>query len=231
MSEPTASDRVFARLRSAIVLGEMVAGSSHSIYRMADELGVSRTPVREAVLRLSDHGLVSIERNRGFRVRGVTAADVQEVFELRMLIEVPTAAYAARFADDAVRAVLTDTMAAMRVAAAAGDEASYTEHDRALHANIGEVMGNARVQVEVERLRDSTQVKGVSTIGRSRSMIDVAEEHAPIVDAVLAGDPENAAARMADHLESTGSLLMRQVAGVGESIDEAWAARVRTLLE
>lgn len=209
----------------------MPAGSTHSIYRLADDLAVSRTPVREAVLRLADHGLVTIERNRGIRVRGVTAADVQEVFELRMLIEVPTAGYAARYADGAVRRELDAVLQAMRESAARADEEAYTDHDRSLHAVIGGVMGNARVQAEVDRLRDSIQVRGVSTIGRSRSMQVVAEEHAPIVAAVVAGEPGEASARMADHLERTGTLLMRQVAVDEERVDADWASRVRSLIQ
>lgn len=233
MTEPrtTATDRVFARLREQIVSGRMPAGSTHSIYRLADALEVSRTPVRDAVLRLADHGLVSIERNRGIRVRGVGVDDVREVFELRLLIEVPAARHAARSADDPMRRALKDTLARMREAAAAGDEAEYTRHDRALHALIGGALDNGRVQGEVDRLRDSTQVRGVSTIGRSRTMSTVAEEHAPIVDAIVQGDADAAAARMADHLQSTGTLLMRQVAGPDEVVDEGWAARVRTLVQ
>jgi len=85
-SRTTATDRVFALLRERIVGGDLVAGSQHSIYRLSEQLEVSRTPVREAVLRLADLGLVEIERNRGVRIRGVSVADVREVFELRLLL-------------------------------------------------------------------------------------------------------------------------------------------------
>ena len=73
----TTTDRVFASLRESILSGEFPAGSLHSIYRLADLLEVSRTPVREAVLRLADVGLVTIERNRGVRIRGVSVADIR----------------------------------------------------------------------------------------------------------------------------------------------------------
>ena len=226
----TTTDRVFLTLRESIVSGELAAGSQHSIYRLADWLDVSRTPVRDAVLRLADLGLVTIERNRGVRIRGVTVSDVQAVFELRLMVEVPAAAYAAANADDALVAKLTRELEQMRVAAESADAPAFGMHDRALHAAIGEVLGNARVQEELDRLRDVTDARGVSTMGRSRPMSAIAEEHAPVVEAIAARDSQAAAARMADHLEHTATLLMSQVAPAGTSIDTRWAERMRWLV-
>lgn len=223
----TATDRVFALLRERIVGGELPAGSQHSIYRLADQLEVSRTPVREAVLRLADLGLVEIERNRGVRVRGVTVADVREVFELRLLLEVPTAAAAATRADEAVRTAIAANVAATREHGAEGDEAGFTAVDRDFHALVAETSGNQRLRDEVARLRDSIQARGVSTFGRSRPLSEVAGEHAAVADAIARRSPAEAAARMADHLERTATLLMGQVAAAGEDVDPEWARDVR----
>lgn len=217
------TDDVFVRLRQQILAGELAPGSHHSVYRLSYELGVSRTPVREAVLRLADLDLVTIERNRGITIRGVRAEDVRDVFELRLMLEVPAAAGAADRADDALVDRLRAALEAMRAAARAGDESSFTRHDRALHAALGEALGNVRLSREVDRLRDSIQVRGVSTIERTRTMADVAEEHAPIVEAVAAGDPAAAATAMREHLEHTAALLLDQVGGTLGL--RAWASR------
>lgn len=227
---PTAADRVFALLRERIVGGDLAAGSHHSIYRLAEQLEVSRTPVREAVLRLADLGLVEIERNRGVRVRRVTVDDVREVFELRLLLEVPAAASAAARADDASRAALAANVEAMRAHAATGSEADFTAVDRDFHGLVAAAMRNPRLEAEVARLRDSIQARGVSTFGRSRPLSEVAGEHAPIADAIGQGEPRQAAAAMAGHLENTATLLMRQVAAEGEDVDAQWAADVRAAL-
>jgi DNA-binding GntR family transcriptional regulator len=227
MTRTTTTDRVFASLRESILTGEFPAGSLHSIYRLADLLGVSRTPVREAVLRLADIGLVTVERNRGVRIRGVSVADVQAVFELRLMIEVPAAAYAATHAGpDDVKA-LTDELDGMRLGAEAGDEAAFTGHDRALHHAIGHVLGNVRLQHEVAALRDSIQTRGASTLHRSRGMTEILDEHVPIVEAIATGDPGEAGARMERHLVHTASLLMGQVAPDAAAVDDAWADRLR----
>lgn len=229
-ARPTATDRVFALLRERIVGGDLVAGSQHSIYRLAEQLEVSRTPVREAVLRLADLGLVEIERNRGVRVRSVTVSDVREVFELRLLLEVPAAAGAAARADDPARAALASNVEAMRVHARTGSESDFTAADRDFHALVAAAMRNPRLEAEVARLRDSIQARGVSTFGRSRPLSEVADEHAPIADAILRAEPAEAAAAMAGHLERTATLLMRQVAMPGDEVDEHWAADVRAAL-
>ena len=94
------SDAALALLREEIITGALAGGSLHSIYGLAERLGVSRTPVRDAVLRLADAGMVAIERNRGVRIRGLSVDDVRKVFEARLLLEVPAAAHAARHGSD-----------------------------------------------------------------------------------------------------------------------------------
>lgn len=223
MARMSTTDRVFASLRESIVAGDFPAGSLHSIYRLAELLEVSRTPVRDAVLRLADLGLVTIERNRGVRIRGVTVADVQSAFELRLMLEVPAASIAASYADaDAVEAI-KGQLTQMRHCAAKADESGLLRHDRQLHHAISAVMGNPRLQAEISTLSDSIQARGALTIDRSRGMAEVAEEHAPIVEAIALRDPDGAASHMAQHLVHTATLLMRQVAANDEVIDENWA--------
>ena len=227
----TTTDRVFALLRESILSGEFPAGSLHSIYRLADLLEVSRTPVREAVLRLADIGLVTVERNRGVRIRGVSVADIRSVFELRLMIEVPAAAYAAAHASDDDVRVLEAELDGMRAAAADSDEQRFTAHDRALHHAIGSILGNHRAQQEVAALRDSIQTRGASTLHRSRGMPEILGEHVPIVEAIAARDAKAAATHMEAHLVSTASLLMAQAATRDDPEPESgWADRLRAHL-
>lgn len=230
-ARPTATDRIFADLRERIVAGELAAGSRHSIYQLADELEVSRTPVREAVLRLADLGLVAIERNRGIRIREVTVADVREVFELRMLLEVPAAALAARTAANGLRAEIGANSASTSALAAAGEQAAFTAGDREFHALVATGMANPRLEAEVGRLRDAIAVRGISTFGRSRPLSEVAAEHAAVAGAIVARDATGARLAMADHLERTGTLLMTMVAAPDESVDADWASDVRAAID
>lgn len=217
------TDRVHALLREEIVTGALAGGSQHSIYGLAERLGVSRTPVRDAVLRLADAGMVTIERNRGVRIRGVSVHDIREVFEARLLLEVPAAAHAARHGSDELLQELGDRVRGLTGAVEQHDEGEFTRLDRELHRAIMMSAGNERLAGLVESLRDVTQAHGVSTIDRSRSIRDVQVEHVPIVDAIRSRDADAAASLMRDHLTTTALLLMQQVAATtGETPPDAW---------
>lgn len=164
-SDETTTDRVYAQIRASIMSGKYPPGSQHSVYRLADELGVSRTPVREAVLRLADAGMVSVERNRGFTIRGATLRDIRKIFEYRIIIEVPAASYAALHGGDALVARLHDELATMRAAADGADEALCVLNGRYLLEAIMDVMGNPRLSATLAELRDATKLRWSSTEG------------------------------------------------------------------
>jgi DNA-binding GntR family transcriptional regulator len=223
MTRTSATDLVHARMRDEILSGELVSGSLHSIYGLADKYGHSRTPVRDAVLRLADAGLVKIERNRGVRIRGLGVAEIREVFEVRMLLEVPAAARAAVQATPELVEELAARLDALSVAAEDPDVAEFNRLDRELHRAILTFGGNARLAEIVEGLRDVIQTHGASTLKASRTTREVQAEHAPIVAAIRAGDAEAAATQMREHLGRTALLLMRQAELVtGEHLPERW---------
>lgn len=216
------TDRVHALLREEIITGALASGSLHSIYEMANRLGVSRTPVRDAVLRLADAGMVSIERNRGVRIRGLGVQDIREVFEARLLLEVPAAAHAATHGSDELLRELGELVAGLTEAVDGPDAVEFNRRDRELHRAIIRSTGNQRLAGMVESLRDATQAYGVSTIDRSRSIREVQVEHVPIIAAIRARDSAEAARLMREHLTATGLLLMRQVAATtGEPMPSA----------
>ncbi|WP_255374271.1 GntR family transcriptional regulator [Mycobacterium sp. NAZ190054] len=212
---------MYAHIRAAIMSGDYPPGSQHSVYRVAEDLGVSRTPVREAVLRLADAGLVSVERNRGFTIRRATLRDIREIFEYRIIIEVPAASYAASHADASVLARLRDELVAMREAADSGAEAALT--DSCMHEAIMEVMGNPRMSATLAELRDATKLRWFSEVGPSRSLAEIEREHRPIVEAIERRDPSAAAAAMEEHLVRSGMRIQERI--VGDSAVFGWQRR------
>jgi DNA-binding GntR family transcriptional regulator len=219
------TDQVAARLRAAVRDGRLEPGRLYSAYRLADELGVSRSPVREALLRLAEVGLVRFERNRGFRVLLPAPEDLAEVFAVRLALEVPAVRRVARRADPAVVAELRAELDAMTAAAAAGDEARFMAHDQRLHAVVLAAAGNRRAAAIVANLRDVTRLSGASTAAVSRSLADIRAEHEPVLDAVARGDADAAAAALTAHLEHTGRLLVAQAAreqGSAVDADALW---------
>jgi DNA-binding GntR family transcriptional regulator len=206
-----ASDTVFLALRDAILTGALPESSEHSIYEFAERFGVSRTPVREAVLRLADLGMVEIRRNRGVRIRGLSAVEVRAIFELRLLLEVPAAIAAAQLRSPVTVAGLREALGAMATAADSDDIAGFALWDRALHDAIIGALDNQRLLDVVSDLRDATQAMGASTMNRARRLAEIEEEHEPIVEAIERGDVRAAERTMRDHLVNTGRTLLQQV--------------------
>lgn len=199
------TDAVVEAVRTGVQQQELVPGEVYSVYQLAELLGVSRSPVREAMLRLAEVGLVEIARNRGFRVVLPTAHDVEEIFEIRLALEPAAARRAAeRGCPD-----LVDLLAAMDSAASYDDEPAFWAADRALHRTILVAAGNRRAAEVVEQLRATTSLLGPPTTATGRSLVDIHAEHRPIVDAVLAGDAGLAESTMREHLEHTRDLLTR----------------------
>lgn len=208
----TLNRQVAEVLREAIHSGELRPGELYSVSRLADRLGVSRTPVREALLGLAGLGLVRIERNRGFRVVRRDPRHIAEVFHLRLLLEVPAARLAAGRTDPELLEALRGELAHMRAAAADHDEPRFMHHDRAFHELILARGGNSLLTATVANLRATITTVGASTADQTRSLADIAAEHEPVLAALTAADPEAAAEAMRRHIAHTGELLLGQAA-------------------
>lgn len=216
--------QVMEYVRAAVISGVMHPEELYSVYKLAEELQVSRSPVREGLLRLEEAGLIRFERNRGFRVVPTTPSDVAEIFSIRIALEVPAARRAAQAADRHV-ATLSDVRGRMSDAAAVGNDELFFELDRELHDEILVASGARRAREIVERLRISTRLLGASTVRTHRGYDDICREHDPIIDAIVGGDSETAGRAMEAHLVSTGQLLVAQVlqrTGEGEDAAALW---------
>lgn len=219
------TDQVYDRLREAILSAELQPDSLHSVLEFAEELGVSRTPVREAALRLADAGMVTIERNRGIRISSSNVTDVRWVFEFRLLLEVPAARAAASLPDGEVLENLEKHLAGMMAIGDRGGDHAMHVHHRAFHEAIAETFANDRIGSLLNLLRDGIRARS-HAIPKGRGNHAIAEEHRPILEGIKAADCSGAGRAMAFHLVSSGTLLMEQVGKVtGEEVPYGWERR------
>ena len=197
----TLKDGAVEAVRSALLAGDMVPGRIYSANSLAARLGVSNSPVREAMMELAGKGLLEVVRNRGFRVVEMTDADRREVYDLRLLVEVPAVAEVARrglAADDEpeLRRLLKQVLAT----ADSGDLREYLDADQALHMRVVALLGNRRLCGIVENLRDQSRVRGSYRLAERGMLAQSAQEHVPIVEALVAGDADAANSLMIEHL-------------------------------
>lgn len=196
-------ERVSRALRAAIVSGELEPGQVYSAPALGARFGVSATPVREAMLDLVRENLVTTVPNKGYRVTTMDEADLDDVTELRMLIEPPLAARVTPDVPDEDLPQLRRMARAIVDGALAGDLVAYTEADRAFHLRLLEYAGNPRVTTLVADLRGHTRLYGLASLLETGELEESAREHDTILDAIEARDPAEVERLMRAHISQT----------------------------
>jgi DNA-binding GntR family transcriptional regulator len=195
-------EQALALLREALVTGRIADGVIYSAKALAAELGVSNGPIREAMLALVDDGLMEAVPNKGFRTVPLTPDDLAEIYEMRLLLEVPAVARLARgdLPGDRV-ARLTDLVNTIERTARSGDLTGNLAADRDFHLSLLAAGGNSRLVGAVARLRDQTRLHNLSAINADGRLIASAGEHRPLLTAILRHDERTAERLMRQHLE------------------------------
>lgn len=210
----SAADRVFEHARAAILDGRYADHELISEGALAEATGVSRTPVREALLRLQAQGMVRLLPKRGALVLPVTAGEWNDVLDTRRLVERHGAAVALSAGQGpAVAARLRVHLDRLTTATEAGDVTGYVAADREFHATIVAAAGNGILDRLYATLRDRQLRMGAVTLraggggddrARMRSTVD---DHAAIAAAFAAGDAELVDRLTVAHLERADRIL------------------------
>ncbi|MDQ8703803.1 GntR family transcriptional regulator [Streptomyces sp. LHD-70] len=219
-SVPSKTDQLAVVIRDAIRRGELAGGALYSAQELGQRFGVSRTPVREALLRLADAGLVTIEKNRGVRIATASESDLAEIFTLRLLLEPPAARRAAaRMSPDEL--LRMDT-ALQEMRDTAEDVEAFFAADHRFHQAILHGSGNSRLAGQVANLRDAITLQGRRTIPGRREARQVIAEHERIARAITARAPSGAAHAMRQHLLNSAELLVGDEESVGYLDWQEW---------
>src|ERR1700733_201135 len=195
-------EQALALLREALITGRIADGVVYSSKTLAAELGVSNGPIREAMLALVDDGLMEAVPNKGFRAVPLAPADLAEIYEMRLLLEVPVVARLARHGlpgDPAAR--LTGVADTIERTAGSRDLAGNLAADRDFHLSLLAAGGNGRLVDAVARLRDQTRLHNLRTINADGSLVASAEEHRSLLAAIMRHDEHAAERLMRQHLE------------------------------
>jgi DNA-binding GntR family transcriptional regulator len=204
------ADGVYEQIRTLIMDDGIAPGDRVNIDDVARQLAVSGTPVREALARLESEGLVSRLPLRGYRVTELlTREEVDDLYGLRLLLEPPSAADAARAMTDAHAAVLQQELLSCPAAPAGSDYEGYkalTAHDARLHALVLSVAGNAAVERAFARTHCHLHFFRLSYNRPSGEQ--TIREHRELVEVLVAGRPAEAKRAMTRHLETARDRLL-----------------------
>ncbi|MCO5967392.1 GntR family transcriptional regulator [Actinoallomurus soli] len=194
----SATSRAYDHVKQAILDRTYPGGALLSEGEIASAVGVSRTPVREALLRLEAEGLVRLYPKRGALVLPVSSQEISDVFEARELVET--------FAADkaTLRPEQVDELArwleAMRAHAAAGDAREFARADRCFHRTMVAAAGNEIITQLYDALRDRQLRMARLTADDPERTATAIQDHAEILEAVRTGDRERIRAAVHRHL-------------------------------
>jgi len=204
----TRKEWVDQRLRNAILDGSYAPGQALVISTLADELGLSATPLREALQRLCSEGLVELVAHGSARVASVSLVGATEIYELRRLLEPMAIESAVANADDLYRAAVSDAFKLL------GEGGRHSQHDHAeFHNTLRSACASRWLTRIVDMLADQARLIMTTSWPALDADYDLADAHRDLAEACLNGDAEGAAAELRTHLDAT---LMRLADVLGE---------------
>jgi DNA-binding GntR family transcriptional regulator len=204
-------DAAYERLRSAIVGRRLTPGAALAETELAEALGVSRTPVREALTRLQLEGLVSRDRSGRLTVARLSREKVADLFEIRMLLECYAAQLAAERISDDELAALEVLLAEDRAALQAGSIEDLAAINHRFHDVVVRAARNRALVALMRTL--SHRLVGLTpfAVGDRQSQANFVAQHASLLRLVRDGDGAGAAALVRDHLVQARDLLLQGV--------------------
>jgi DNA-binding GntR family transcriptional regulator len=208
------ADDVYDAIKLSVLTSAMPPGAKINLDQLARDIGVSNTPIRQALARLEAEGLVVKTPYKGYTVTNLLdLAHVEQLYEFRLLLEPSVAALAAERFDEADASAIDGIMAAARRAPARSDEL-----DVQFHQAVASATHNSHVADQALRLQE--RWSAYRFLYRIKGAAKKAwEEHAAIADALLARDAEAARAAMRTHLQSALERVQRSLPPTGQSND------------
>src|SRR5450432_3969639 len=197
----TASSKIYSDLRAELVSMQRRPGEAISEAEIALSYGVSRTPVREAILKLSDEGLLEIFPQSGIFVSRIPIAALPEAIIVRKALEATTAQLAAERAPASQILVLHAILERQREANAAGDADAFHQADEAFHATIAEIAGHPGIWKLIQQVKVHVDRYRRLTLPQRGRIAQVIAEHEAVLTAIEAHDAGRAGSAMSRHLE------------------------------
>ena len=207
----TFKDAAHQEIKKLLSTGRLGEDTFYSAVGFAEMLGVSRTPVREALLQLSAEGFLTAVDGRGFKIRRLTPKEIRDFFETRRIVELYVIERVARDISDQALDKLRKLTDRMSACGQRGDAVEFLEADKAFHLHLINIHGNGHLQSVMNNVRDLISMLGrnaIAEVGRSSAVV---AEHTAVWKALAARNTADAVAAMRAHLEATEAVLIEQL--------------------
>lgn len=199
-------ETVLEQLRTAIVTGRLAEGKVVSAPMLGQSLGVSATPVREAMMDLAREGLVETIKNKGFRITSMSEKELDDLAQIRLMLEPPAMRIVAANLPASAIPELTRLADACLRAAEREDLEEYLRDDREFHAYALSFTDNPQLVDLATALRTRTRLYGIGFLAREGRLADSAREHHRMIERLAAGDGPGAEQLLCEHISHARSI-------------------------
>src|SRR5262245_25235987 len=205
-------EQAYDQLRSLILRGQLAPDTVYSAAHFAERLGVSRTPVREALLQLVTEGFLTVIKQEGYTLRRFTEKEIRELFETRKLIETYVAEQlTGKLSEPDVRQ-LRAMIKGMASLAEQGDTAGFLDTDRAFHVTLVERLDNRLLASIMENIRAQVSLVSMQAVAAHKGRTaETLREHGEIRETLRGKDPKKAVRAVVDHLETTMTRVLSRL--------------------
>ena len=204
-------DVVFKTLRQGILTGELKPGERLMEIHLANKLGVSRTPIREAIRKLELEGLVTMIPRKGAEVAQITEKSMKDVLEVRKVLDRLSVELACERITEGEKEQLREACIAFEEAVQEGDFARIARADVAFHDIIVAATGNMRLSQMVNNLAEQMYRYRFEYIKDKNQHQRLVEEHKVIYDGILEGNKDKALAAIDEHIDNQEKVILQQI--------------------
>lgn len=204
-------EHAYRRIREAIQAGELKPGERLREMELAESIGLSRTPVREALARLESEGLVTHDATRGIMVAELDYSMVTELYFMREVLEGTAARLTARHASEVEISILEDLCRQYEAASQSGDDVALAASNRRFHDTLYRCSHNRYLVNMLTVLHDALSLLGSTTLRSKERAAETLKEHAAVVAAVKSRDPDAAENALRAHIRAAQKVRMQQL--------------------
>jgi len=208
----TSRDEAYEKIKHMLNSGELKTGDVTSVNELSDKLDIGRTPIRDAVLKLNDEGIIQVIPRKGIFVSGISSKDIKEIFELRLAIElyvveaIISRSYEESF--DGSLCELSEILTRQEVLAKDADNEEFLISDENFHLKLVEILNNTRMSKLLMDSRKQLFLYGFKSLTFHDNAVESVEEHKRILEAIKNKDKMTAREELTKHLSRTKNIIL-----------------------
>jgi DNA-binding GntR family transcriptional regulator len=206
---PSLQEIAFQAIKQAIMFGELLPGNIYSEQVVAKEMGMSKTPVHQALLDLENKGFVKLMPRRGFKLNVLSAKNIRDMFELRRSLE---RTVILKITPNLTAESIQDLEKIIQNIKQTRDPVDFQKYDRAFHRYLASLAANNYIINTLNNVWDLSDWVGASILKKKGGYNQTVNEHLAVYEYILVGEAEKAAAAMERHLISTESRFLESLA-------------------